>query len=785
MYHQSIHMNVLIIESPGKQKTIQGFLGAGWRVVASMGHIRGLTHDLDFLQKDYEPTYEFLKEKSKAIQTLKEAAKGAAEIYLAADRDFEGEQIAYSIKVLLKLPATVKRITFTEITEKAIRHAIEHPGTIDMNRVYTQQTRSLLDLLIGFTMSPLLWKHVAPSLSAGRCQIPSIRLVVEREDAIAQFKTQSSWQLKATYTHEGFLFPSHMNDELEDEESAVNYMENVVQTKGLVVSNEVKPWLQSAPKPLITSTLQQQASALFGMNPKTTMSIAQKLYEAGHITYMRTDKAVIAEDAVQAMKEWIQEKYGEEFVGIAKQVKEKAKGAQGLSAQAKLGPSVQAKQGPSVQEAHEAIRPTHIETTAVDGEGASLYRLIWQRSLQSVMASARGETCTVQIMLDDFPWTATWKRTTFPGWKIIGKVASLEEQEDQEDSEEAIWQKAIQIPVGTEVQWTTMKAEPKETKAQGRYTEATLIRELEKHGIGRPSTFASLLATIQEKNYVQCKDFLARTIMVQEHTLQFGQLPIQSVKTQKKIGAEKNKLVPTALGRSVVQFMIEHFGDLFTYDFTAHMEQRLDQIAEGTHPWKEVVRDVWVSYKDRYETLNRKQEVSERSKGFANGVKAVQTKKGPLLLIEGATKDKTQFLGWPSNVSWDQLTEEHVLAFMTQQQAVAGEWNGQPIERKSGKFGEYFKCGEQSIPYKEESLEETIQRFEAKASGSIKTFKDYVIRTGQYGPYIMKTTKSTQKKPQFISLPKGLDPEVLTEKEVEALYKAGVEQKKTPAKKLK
>jgi topoisomerase IA-like protein len=232
--------------------------------------------------------------------------------------------------------------------------------------------------------------------------------------------------------------------------------------------------------------------------------------------------------------------------------------------------------------------------------------------------------------------------------------------------------------------------------------------------------------------------------------------------------------------------MIQHFGDLFAYDFTAHMEQRLDQIADGTHPWKEVVRDVWVSYKDRYDALNKKQEVSERSKGFANGVKAVQTKKGPLLLIEGATKDKTQFFGWPSNVSWEEITEEHVLAFMAQQN-VAGEWNNVPIERKSGKFGEYFKCGEQSIPYKEESLEETIQRFEAKASGSTKTFKDYVIRTGQYGPYIMKTTKSTQKKPQFVSLPKELDPAVLTEKEVEALYKAGVEQKKTATttKKLK
>jgi DNA topoisomerase-1 len=234
-------MNVLIIESPGKQKTIQGFLGAEWRVIASMGHIRGLSHDLKFLENNYEPTYEFLKEKSKAIAALKEAAKGATEIYLAADRDFEGEQIAYSVKVLLKLPASVKRITFTEITEKAIRHAIANPGTIDMNRVHTQQARSLLDLLIGFTMSPLLWKHVAPSLSAGRCQIPSIRLVVEREDAILAFKTESNWCLNTDWNYNGFGFPGTMDDPL-DEESAINYMENVVNTSGIIIGNEVKPW---------------------------------------------------------------------------------------------------------------------------------------------------------------------------------------------------------------------------------------------------------------------------------------------------------------------------------------------------------------------------------------------------------------------------------------------------------------------------------------------------------------------------------------------------------------
>jgi DNA topoisomerase-1 len=655
-------MNVLIIESPGKQKTIQGFLGSGWRVVASMGHIRGLTHDLNFLTNGYEPTYEFLKEKSKAIATLKEAAKGA-EVYLAADRDFEGEQIAYSIKVLLKLKQ-VKRITFTEITEKAIRHAIANPGTIDMNRVHTQQARSLLDLLIGFTMSPLLWKHVTSSgaiqgLSAGRCQIPSIRLVVEREDAIAKFKTELSWGLSAEWVYNGVAcngvpvyngvacngvpvyngvacngvpmdngtgFLGTMDDDLEDEESAMNYMENVASTKGTVVANDVKPWTAAAPPPLMTSTLQQQASALFGMNPKTTMMIAQRLYEAGHITYMRTDKAVLSEEAATAIKGWVTENYGVEYVPEHK--KEAVKAIAGLSA----------------QEAHEAIRPTHIEMTEVDGDGASLYRLIWQRTVQSVMAAARGETCTVKIDLDNFLWTARWKRTTFPGWQTIGRVAQIDGEEAEKD-DESMWNKAIQIPVGAIVGWTIMKAATKETKAAGRYTEATLIRELEKHGIGRPSTFASLLATIQEKQYITVSTIPARTVKVKEHTLAFGSATQSTVK-DKKIAAEKNKLVPTPLGRSVLTFMLQHFDDLFNYEFTGRMEQRLDLVAEGKEDWKAVVHDTWTSYKDRYDALNTKKE-------------------------EKKTKEKTEI----------------------------GSWNGQPIEKKTGKFGEYIQCGEISVHF--------------------------------------------------------------------------------------
>lgn len=745
-------MKLLIIESPGKQKTIQKYLGAEWKVLASLGHIRGLEQNLNFLKNDFEPSYEFLKEKAKAIKELKES-KGM-DVYLGADRDYEGEQIAYSVCLLLKLnPKTAKRVTFTEITEKALKHAIDNPGIIDMNRVNTQKTRAMLDIMIGFTMSPLLWRYVAPSLSAGRCQTPALRLVVEREDKINNFKVSSGWCLQATWIKD-FTFVGQMDDELEDEESAINYMESIYQTpEATVISKEIRPWSEKAPEPLITSTLQQQASAMFSINPKNTMQIAQRLYEAGHITYMRTDKAVISEDATKEAKKWVLENYGEEFIKEVKEAKAKET---------------------KTQDAHEAIRPTHMDVTTIEGDAydKKVYNLIWQRTIQSVMASAKGETCKVKIQIDDaFTWSSQWKCTTFEGWKKAGKVAKIDEEIEEEESTD--WDKASKIEIGDKVKWLDIKAFPKETKAQSRYTEATLVRELEKNGIGRPSTFASLLSTIQEKNYVEMKNINAKEVTVKEYNLTPNEWPASEKELKKKIGAEKNKLVPTDLGRSVLQFMLKHFDDLFNYGFTAQMEKRLDKVAEGDD-WKQVLRDMWESYKDRYGELSKgaKGINSTKVKEF-NGIKAVQSKKGPLLLIES---DKTQFLGWPTGVAFEDMTEELALEFKDKKICEGigevGEWNGIKIVKKSGKFGDYLQCGDVSITYQEEPLEKTIERFEAK-KGS-KQFKEYVIRTGQYGPYIMKTTL---KKPQFVSLPKGLDIDKLTEKEVEMIYKAGLEKK--------
>jgi DNA topoisomerase-1 len=797
--------NLVIVESPAKCQKIQGFLGPGWRVIASMGHIRALEENLDAigLDRDFEPKYQFIKEKAKAIKQLKDAAADATTVYLASDDDREGEAISYAVCLLLKLnPKTTHRAVFHEITKKAVTSAVENPRKIDMNRVNAQQSRAVLDMMIGFTMSPLLWRYVAPSLSAGRCQTPALRLVVEREDQITNFKASSSWQLNANWkTQDGFKFCGRNDDELEDEESALNYMEIVHQTpNGSIISKDIRPWSEKSPEPLITSTLQQQASALFSINPKNCMKIAQRLYEGGHITYMRTDKAVLSEDATNEAKKWVTDTYGEEYVGEAKQKQEESKEEKKGRKKPKVATEKKEDDEVKAQEAHEAIRPTHMEVTELpEGDWTpydkKVYNLIWQRTIQSVMAAARGETCKIKAQIDedeDFTWSSQWKRTTFEGWKRAGKVAQIDDDSDaSEDTKEDAWDKASKLKAGDKVKWTDMKAEPKETKAQGRYTEATLVRELEKFGIGRPSTFASLIATIQDKNYVETKNIPAKEVSVKEYSLKPNQWPADGKELKKKVGAEKNKLVPTDLGRSVLTFMLKHFNDLFDYGFTSQMEKRLDRVAEGNEAWKEVLRDMWNSYKDRYNDLSSKQQIktkegesNARVKEFSGGLKAVQSKKGPLLLIEGAKKEDTQFIGWPSGVAFEDMTEEKALKFKEEESKKkrgdeVGEWNGQKIVKKAGKFGDYLQCGELSIPYQaDEELEKTIERFEAKQNGGagvIKQFKEYVIRTGQYGPYIMKTSL---KKAQFVSLPKGVDGSKLTEKEVETLYKTGLESKK-------
>jgi len=505
---------------------------------------------------------------------------------------------------------------------------------------------------------------------------------------------------------------------------------------------------------------------------------------------MRTDQAVLSEDVKREAREWVVANVGPHYVSPEDlkpdSVAAGLKGASGGAKREGCG-DTPAKGGQCVS-AHEAIRPTHIDVTEVDPDHQRVYTLIRNRTLQSVMAKALGENCTVVFFCEgeeDFNWTAKWKRTTFPGWQRIGKVASLEEGEEDAESSAAAWTQALALTPGTVLTWTQVQAQPHETKASPRFTEATLVRELERHGIGRPSTFASLLAAVQDRGYAEITDIPGRDADVKTYTLVDPVKPLQEQVTNKKLGAEKKKLVATELGKACLTFLQTHFHHLFDYTFTAQMERRLDQIEKGQEPWKQVLRDTWSSYKDKYQAMI----VSPAKAGTdstkirvlnSEGLKAVMSKKGPLLLIEGALS--TKFYGWPAGASFQTITEltakAHIAtAAVAQQGDVIGTWKEHPVTRHTGKFGPYVKTNGINLSVTAEDTWETIQaKLEAKGdAGPVRTMKEFEFRKGPYGLYMFKPAL---KKKLFVTVPAGTPIEHLTEAEAAALYKTGLDTKK-------
>lgn len=791
--------NLVIVESPAKCSKIQGFLGPGWKVIASLGHIRHLKEDLSAvgLTTDFEANWEFMKEKAKAIDSIQTAAKGANTIYLASDDDREGELIAYSVALLLKLPVeTTPRAVFHEITQTAVLTAVTHPRTLDMQKVSAAQARAILDMMVGFTISPLLWKHVAPSLSAGRCQTPALRLVCEREKEIQTFKAASSWKLQGTWAtqkQKNQPFEAHLTDELEDEDSALAYLEiHHDKPTGTILTADTRPWTENPPLPLITSTLQQFASSQIRCAPKETMRIAQRLYEAGHITYMRTDKAVLSDEAKAAAKEVITATYGAEYVR-----EDEASPTKKTTKTKKTKAKEEA--APQAQEAHEAIRPTHMELQNLpDNEDWSqkdrkVYGLIRTRALQSCMSAVKGLQRTIHFVADgddkdDFQWRASWRKTTFDGWRKAGYSKSMEEDaESESESNEEAWAFAETLKAGSSLRWQTLSAHPHETKAPSRYNEATLVRELEQRGIGRPSTFAALISTIQDKNYVESKTFPSREVNVHTHTLTtHTQWPPEQEDQVRKVGGEKDRLTPTSLGQSVLDFCLKHFDDLFAYPFTAQMEGRLDQIAEGTEPWKQVLRDTWGSYKERYETLNQAKGTTKegtRRREFGDGLVAVQTKKGPLLLREASTEaEKASFYGWPTGAVFETLTKEDAEAFVeTEGQlrdtVVVGEYEGLPITRKSGKYGLYAEWNRKRASCTEsDTVEQILEKIQAGSANVLRIVGDFELRTGPYGPYMFKRSVTGPAR-KFVSVPKEVNTEEVTEAQLIAIFQNELQKK--------
>jgi len=793
-------MNLVIVESPAKCGKIQGFLGPGFKVIASMGHIRALKETLDSvgIERDFEPTFEFMKDKASTISSLKSAASNARTVYLASDDDREGELIAYSVCLLLKLnPATTLRSVFHEITQSAVKQAIENPRRLDMNKVYAAEVRAMLDMMIGFTMSPLLWKNVGPSLSAGRCQTAALRLVCEREDLILSFESSDSWKISGTWAKYGTTSSSSssssnntwdavLTDELEDEDSAQAYLQiHHDQLYGKIVSAETSPWSEKPPLPLITSTLQQQASSIFMSKPKQTMNTAQRLYESGYITYMRTDKALLSEEATLAARDYVSSTYGENYVGKSNKSPEpKTK----IKTTAKAKAETQTK----TQDAHEAIRPismtmTSLPTTedwsAIDRK---IYHLIWMRTIQSVMASVKGEQRTLIIVADgdneeDFTWRASWRITIFDGWrKIQIKERSEDDQEEEKEAEEKEWEMACSLVKGMKVQWKTMNAAPHTTRAKQHFNEANLIHELESQGIGRPSTFASLVSTILDRQYVETKNFPSHSVTTKKLQIEPKQWPPNIEIINKEVGGEKNRLAPTPLGKSVLQFLLTHFDDLFQFTFTSQMESRLDKIAEGQEAWKMVLKDTWNTYKDRYTDLFKQAaSVSSERRRILGDYIAVIGKKGPLLLKESADgdKDKTIFYGWPDSIGFQELTLEQAISFAESaakgsQGDVIGTLEDKPIIKKNGKFGCYAMWNGKTVSCKDEDTLETLtEKFSNQSSKSIGVFE---IRTGPYGLYMFK--KNVTKR-SFVSIPSSVNLDTVTEAELVTIFQNGLKQK--------
>jgi len=782
-------MPLVIVESPAKCSKIREFLGSSFDVIASMGHIRALEQNLDAvgIDRDFEPRFELIKEKSKAIAQIREMAKKHTKIILAADDDREGEAIAYSVCVLLKLnPDTTDRAVFHEITKEAVTNAVANPRRLNMNKVYAQQSRAVLDMLVGFTLSRLLWNHVGQALSAGRCQTPALRLVAEKEEAISKFSSTCAWKVHGKWAHGNTNFEAFLTDNLEDQESASNYLEMCIgQLDATVVSAFTKPTTEQPPLPLITSTMQQQASSLLKINPKATMQCAQRLYEAGHITYMRTDKAVLSDDAKKEGIKWIIMTHGEEYVGVdVKSIKMK-----GMKTKAKAP-----EEGVKAQEAHEAIRPTHLNMVELPSTedwssiDKKLYRLIWTRALQSLMSQLRGERRTVEFRIDEeWTWRAIWRRVIFDGWRKLDWKEIAEEEEGDDAGENGTeWEFALTLKENTKVSWKSLQAEPHFTKSPARYSEATLIRTLEENGIGRPSTFASLITTILDKNYVEKKTFEAKEIDVETLSLENESEEIVVTPKKQKIGGERDRMVPTALGLSVLKYLMSHFENLFAYEFTASMEKRLDTIAEGQEIWKEVIRDTWKSYKGTYEEQlaikpTIKDSVGERRREFSGGIIGILTKKGPLLLREmDGDPEKTVFYGWPDKIAFQDITEEKAMQFVESQKKTKegeemGELDDKPVIRKKGPYGVYAEWNGKRISCTEAStLEELAEKFENQESNVLRTVGIFEIRKGPYGNYMFKVGVA---KKQFVSVPSAVKIEDLTEASCVAIFQAGLQQK--------
>ncbi len=750
--------NLVIVESPAKAKTIEKFLGKDFKVLSSYGHIRDLKKK-DFsidIEHNYTPIYEIPSDKKKLVDTLKDEAKKSETVWLASDEDREGEAIAWHLSEVLKLkPEHTKRIVFHEITQSAILNAIENPRTIDINRVDAQQARRVLDRIVGFELSPVLWKKVKPALSAGRVQSVAVRLIVEREKEIKNFISEASYRIVAT-----FLIPSEsgnlielkaeLNKRLKTKDEALTFLEACRQATFTIEDISVRPAKKSPAAPFTTSTLQQEAARKLGYSVAQTMMIAQRLYESGFITYMRTDSVNLSSLAINTSKEEIISSLGEKYLKI-RHYQTKSKGA---------------------QEAHEAIRPTYMSQKEIDAPSQErrLYELIWKRTIASQMSDAELEktTAVINISSRNEKFVATGEVLKFDGFLKV----YLESQDDENEGENN--EKMLPpLSLKQELKYSDIEATERFTQRPPRYTEASLVHKLEELGIGRPSTYAPTISTIQQREYVEKGDREGTERKYNTLLLKNGNIK-DCTKTE-ITGAEKAKLIPTDIGIVVNDFLVQYFPDIMDYNFTANVEQTFDHIAEGKLPWSNAIDQFYKLFhpvvKDALE-MKMEHKVGERILGTdPKSGKPVSVKIGrfgPLIQI-GTPDDeeKPQFASLLKGQSMSTITLEEALKLFDLPRTL-GDYENQLVSVGIGRFGPYIRHDGKyvSLPKSLEplsvTLDEAIELIKAKREQEsqrlIKSFpedSELEVLNGRYGPYI------TYKKKNY-KIPKGTEPKELS-----------------------
>jgi DNA topoisomerase-1 len=752
-----MQQNLVIVESPAKAKTIEKFLGKEYMVKSSFGHIRDLSKkDLGIDVKDgFHPIYEIPKDKKKVVDELTRAAKDRT-VWLASDEDREGEAIAWHLTEVLGLPvADTKRIVFHEITKRAILEAIEHPRTVNMNLVNAQQARRVLDRLVGFELSPVLWKKVRPSLSAGRVQSVAVRLLVDREREIIAFKSTTYYRVVAQFyeaqSTERVLFKAELSTRFESKEQAEAFLRSCVEATFTVNRVDEKPAQRYPAPPFTTSTLQQEAGRKLGMSVSQTMSVAQHLYEQGLITYMRTDSVNLSTQALAQCKEQITALYGEKYSSYHN-YKTKTKGA---------------------QEAHEAIRPSYIERQTIEGTPAEkrLYDLIWKRTVASQMVPAELNRTTIVIDIDNHKeqFTATGEVVRFDGFLRLYSEST--DEEPQEESGGLL----PKLAAGDKLCYDTITATQRFTAPPTRFNEASLVKRLEELGIGRPSTYAPTITTIINRGYVVKQDKEGQQRQYEQLTLSGKTLSCKSLK--ENYGKDKKRLQPTDIGMVVNDYLEHQFAPIMDYNFTANVEKEFDRIAEGDITWGAMIGSFYGPFHQMVDSAietqtDRKAQVRELGIDPKSGhpVKARIGRYGPMVEIEGVGDEKPRFASLKKGQLIESITLDEALELFALPRTL-GECEGEPVIVGLGRFGAYVRLGKATFASLEKgddpytlTLERAVelihqsQTKRAAANTPIKSFDedaDMLVKNGRYGAYIAYKGKNYR-------IPKGRKPEELT-----------------------